>query len=588
MAEPPVAERGTPVTGGRRNLLWRGAYLVLALTGLVMTFLFIRGTLDDSFITWRYGKSLVEAGVWNWNPAGPRVEAYTNPLYAVLSIIPALVGMSAELFFKLVSVAIVMGFVVVVRKARLPRAQEFVLLAIALASPVFYLQLYLGLETASFALLIAWLFGILHRRGKLGPLGFVVAAALAVSRPEGIVFAGGAIAWSLLIDWRDRGTWRGAVLVLGGWVVYWCLRWWYFGQFFPNTYYKKTTDNTPALQKFAELALAITPLVVPVLMGVAISVAWYRRTRATRTTSLADLLRDAVPLVLAVLSAFVVLGVYRPSNLVMDPGHRFYWQLLLPVALVTLTRPLTASREGADVQHRNLTLLGLALATVTALVWDLAHPTNATVVGAGIVAAAVVIGVSRRTHVAVLAAVVGLSTVIGFGQANDLLSHLAYRYRLEAAHQALGAAVAATRLSPGKIVVGDVGAFPFQVSQEVIDISGLATVEAAHNALDAGFLERNNVKLVVLIANSADPDDVRSVDSSGVAYDWVKAKGAAFVSGPGPVFAPRYHLNYWMSRDWADAGLLQKFEAAYEASLSNDDSDARVLRRHLTAFPLLG
>lgn len=78
-------------------------------------------------------------GVWNWNPSGPLVEAYTNPLYAVLSIIPPLVGMSAELFFKLVSIAIVIGFVVVVRKARLPRVQEFVLLAVAVASPVFYL-----------------------------------------------------------------------------------------------------------------------------------------------------------------------------------------------------------------------------------------------------------------------------------------------------------------------------------------------------------------------------------------------------------------------------------------------------------------
>ncbi|WIY05105.1 hypothetical protein QRX60_15145 [Amycolatopsis mongoliensis] len=498
--------------------------------------------------------------------------------------------MSAELFFKLVSIAIVAGYVVVVRKARLPRAQEFLLLALALASPVFFLQLYLGLETASFALLIAWLYGMLHRRGKLGPLGFVVAAALAVSRPEGIVFSGVAIAWALLIDRRDKATWRGAVFVLGGWVAYWCLRWWYFGQFFPNTYYKKTTDHIPALQKLADLSLAIAPLLVPVLMGIAICVAWYRRTAATRTSSLADLLRDAVPLLLSVVAAFVVLGVYRPSNLVMDPGHRFYWQLLFPVALVALSRPITRSaggNDGSDSQRRNLTLLGLALATVTALVWDLAQPTNAIVVGAGIVAAAVVVGVSRRTHVAVLAAAVGLATVVGFGQPRDLLSQLAYRYRLESAHQALGAAVAATKLPPGAIVVGDVGVFPYQVGNQVIDISGLGTVEAAHGTLDAGFLDRSNVKLVVLISSGPDPDEVRSIDLSGVAYDWVTAKGPSFVAGSGPVFASKYHLNYWMSKDWADAGLQQKFEAAYRASVPNEASDAVILRRHLADFPFL-
>ncbi|MEV7042694.1 hypothetical protein [Amycolatopsis sp. NPDC051061] len=79
------------------------------------------------------------------------------------------------------------------------------------------------------------------------------------------------------------------MFVLGGWVVYWCLRWWYFGHFFPNTYYKKTTDHVPALQKLADLSLAIAPLLVPVLMGIAICVAWYRRTAASRTSSLADL-----------------------------------------------------------------------------------------------------------------------------------------------------------------------------------------------------------------------------------------------------------------------------------------------------------
>lgn len=315
----------------------------------------------------------------------------------------------------------------------------------------------------------------------MGPLGFVVAAALALTRPEGILFAGVAITWALVIDRRDRGAWRGAVFVLSGWIVYWCPRWWYFGHFFPNTYYKKTNNTTPALEKPADLVLAITPLVMPVLMGLAICVAWYRRTSHIRTSNLADLLRDAVPLLLAVVSVFVVLGVYRPSHLVMDPGHRFYWQLLLPVALVALSRPLGRSAAGADgseTQRRNLTLLALALCTVTVLVWDLANPTNA-----------IVVGISRRTQAAVLAAAVGLGAVVGFGDSRDLLGLLAYRYRLEAAHEALGDAVASTKLPPGSIVVGDAGVFPYRVDNEVIDISGLGTVEAAHNTLDAAFLD---------------------------------------------------------------------------------------------------
>ena len=42
-------------------------------------------TLDDSFITWRYGENLVQHGTWNFNPSGPKVEAYSSFLYALIS-----------------------------------------------------------------------------------------------------------------------------------------------------------------------------------------------------------------------------------------------------------------------------------------------------------------------------------------------------------------------------------------------------------------------------------------------------------------------------------------------------------------------
>ncbi|PPK63095.1 hypothetical protein V5P93_005239 [Actinokineospora auranticolor] len=591
-----ATERVAPAAPEARgnDRAWRLAYLLLALAAVVLTFVFIRATLDDSFITWRYGRSLVEAGAWNWNPGGPLVEAYTNPLFAVLSIIPALLGVPVELFFKLVGIATVIGFALVVRKARLPRAQEFTLLAIALFSPVFYLQAFLGLETATFALFIAWLFGILYRRGNLGVLGFVVAALLAVSRPEGIAFAGAAIVWALVLNRRDRGTWVGAVLVLGGWFAYWCVRWAYFGQFFPNTYYKKSSSHVPFLQKALDLGIGLAPLLVPVLVGLAVCGAWYRRAAATRTaTTRTDLLRDAVPLLLAVLSTLVVLGVYRQSNLVMDPGNRFYWQLLLPVALVVLARPLTgptaagAVEDGAETQRRNLALLAVALGAVTVLVWNFSAVTSAIIVGCGLVFVAVAIGFSRRTHVALLAASVGLATVVGFGQSDDLLGLLSYRYRLEGAHQAIGQAIASTDLSDGKIVVGDAGVLPYSVKQEVIDISGLGTVEAARGTLDAAFLDRNNVKMVVLISKAPDPDSARAVDASPIAHDWVKSKGSEFVFGRGPMFAPNYYMNYWIARDWADAGLLTKLDAVYEASLRDDAPDAQILRKHLFDFPFL-
>lgn len=42
-----------------------------------------------------------------------------------------------------------------------------------------------------------------------------------------------------------------------------------------------------------------------------------------------------------------------------------------------------------------------------------------------------------------------------------------------------------------------------------------------------------------------------------------------------------------MSKDWADAGLLDKIEAVHQDSLRNDTSDAVVVRRRLADFPFL-
>ena len=79
------------LAGGRR-IIYSGIAALL-LVGGWLSFWLCRFTVDDAFISWRYGHSLSEVGEWNWNPVGsPRVEAYTNPLYTFVSIVPAALG----------------------------------------------------------------------------------------------------------------------------------------------------------------------------------------------------------------------------------------------------------------------------------------------------------------------------------------------------------------------------------------------------------------------------------------------------------------------------------------------------------------
>src|SRR3989339_418538 len=81
--------------------------ILLCLLGITLAAgaLFLGFTADDALITFRYGQSLIKHGVWNWNgDSTDLVEAYTNPIYAFLSIIPHACGLNVLLFFKLLGV----------------------------------------------------------------------------------------------------------------------------------------------------------------------------------------------------------------------------------------------------------------------------------------------------------------------------------------------------------------------------------------------------------------------------------------------------------------------------------------------------
>ncbi|WP_406635391.1 hypothetical protein [Amycolatopsis sp. WGS_07] len=578
----------TPAEGGasRGMGLWRLGYAMLGLVALVLAFLFFRVTIDDSFITWRYGENLVEHGVWGWNADGPPVEGYSNPLYAFLSIIPALLGMSAELFFKIVSVALAVGYVVVVRRAGLPRVQEFVLLAVALASPIFFLQLFMGLETASFALLIGWLYAIVYRRGGLGRTGFAVAAAVALSRPEGIVLAAVAIGWSLLID-RSRGNRRGAIAVLAGWAVYWGARWWYFGSFFPNPYYKKVAGDIPLPTKILDAMPVVGPILLPIVLGLAMGVALYRRSAKTSILERPDLLRDAVPVLLAVTSAAVVLGLYRQSMLVMDPGHRFYWQLLFPVVLVVLSRRIRLTGPRELDRSALLALIAVAVAAGTAVAWDPGNLTTDVWVGAGIVAIALYAGGVRKIAGAALLGAIGLAAVLGFGNSAETTNLLAYRYRIMA-HQEVGETIRATKLPDGAIAIGDSGVLPYEADRSTIDLGGLASRESSAGSLSPEWLRSRNLQLAVMLSGSDDAGSAWTGGASTSVLDYVRDPRNGFWSANGAVAGPGYYLNYWIGPQWQKTPLSDRLGTVFmRTKAQNDKPDAQVFLDNLWNFSFL-
>ena len=271
--------------------------------------IFSRYTVDDSFITWRYGYNLVEHGIWNYNPTlFDPTQAYTNPIYALLSIVPAFFGINVVLFFKLLSLLLGVTFIyLVVRK----RPDTEIWLGLFFAVPATMIHLFAGLETFVFVtLMFAVMVFVMERRVNLALL---VTALLFVTRPESWLLLGlvplflalesGRINWK--IGFKTFGVLAG---VLG---TYFLITYSLFGQILPNTFFVKSGKDL--------ILWRLWPLlwVLAILIPIAVLGYW-------RIVSFA--LCFALP----------VIWDYCTSTLAMDYASRYAYHLYAPFALLVI------------------------------------------------------------------------------------------------------------------------------------------------------------------------------------------------------------------------------------------------------------
>ncbi|SDK51229.1 hypothetical protein [Streptomyces indicus] len=588
---PPAPSRAPgaplPPAPSRHRL----AAAVLTAGALVLAFAFVRFTVDDAFISWRYGRMLAEHGVWNWNPPGSAlVEAYTNPLYTALSAVPALLGVPTEAFFKVVGAGLAVGHVLVVRRLALPYRRKVLLWAVVLLNPVSWVHAFSGLETASFALLVALLFGWVYRRGSLHRWGHVVALAVALSRPEGMAYALVAEVWALAVS-RRRADLRGALAVGGALGCYWLARWWYFGKFFPNTFYEKSTGKDNWIDALAGLPVPVL-LAGAVLVGTVVvgGVLVLRRVlradsggRASAGSN--DRLRSATPLVLAALSAALFLGLYQASQLAVTFCGRFPWQVLFPVALVVLARPagersvrwpaaavlLAAAAEALSSGAVDASAL-LAVSVCAAAGWILCR---GGLPGRG----------GRGPAVLLLGGALAVS--VSVTGPRELGFALTERHRLAHAHGALARAVEADPSLNGPLAMGDAGLAPYCMSADrpVFDLLGLANPAVGTGTVPGQFAA-GRLSALVTQAQPGDPEGLRYVNGAARPVHRA-ALDAGFERLGSVAYTGSRRLElYAPPGRGARAGEALAL-AARAAAREQGLSDVALFRRHLVDFPFL-
>ncbi len=226
--------------------------------------------LDDSFITFRYARSLVEGHGLVFNP-GERVEGYTNLLFVLLSA--AFIGLGIDPLLATTIVTAIAGLAALVFTARLcveltrpsgaattsgedRRAiRTWALLAVGLllTTEAFAYWSVVSMETMLFtALLAAGLF-LLIRTSRSGRGRLVLSipfALLVLTRPDGAAVALIAFTLAAVMESRRRGGWShlgslapAAAITVASIAALLAWRLAYYGRLVPNTFNAKVTGG---------------------------------------------------------------------------------------------------------------------------------------------------------------------------------------------------------------------------------------------------------------------------------------------------------------------------------------------------------
>ncbi len=210
---------------------------------------------DDAFISFRYSRNLADGIGPVWQP-GSHVEGYTNFGWVLIIAATTKLGVNPVdasrilgLMASLMTIALVPVAAAQLRPIR--SGGWWVITggtcAALLVNTAFSLWAFAGLETPLFTcLVLAALTAHWYEERsevKRPALSAFILLLAALTRPDGVVVWAVIAAWKVVAALR-RDLWPAGLL---GWaacflvpfLVYWCWRWSYYGDFFPNTYYLK-------------------------------------------------------------------------------------------------------------------------------------------------------------------------------------------------------------------------------------------------------------------------------------------------------------------------------------------------------------
>ena len=330
IASPTMVEQGQfPRT------LW--ILPLLLMTSLL--FLFPQWTVDDAFISYRYGRNFLATGDWVWNVGESRVEGFTGYFLPMLAALFIKMGVGLESAFRWMGVlATLLSLVMlgeIVRALKINAWIGFVMLMVFCLQPWVYVHAGSGLETAVFMASVCLHLRVLAGIRSGSPtwwqgMAWVLTAMLAAwIRPEGLLLAMASLLAGVWISKGSRKAWlvSGAVfLLIAGVAQAWRIE--YFGSLWPQSVLAKeyagwfNPDSIKEMIRFFSLHLAIPGALVLALGWVEVDGSGTSNQPFMQT-------RRKILLVLAGAYSVPSILVYGHSHLFMNYAGRFFVPMMV-------------------------------------------------------------------------------------------------------------------------------------------------------------------------------------------------------------------------------------------------------------------
>ncbi len=436
-----------------------------------------RFTADDAFITWRFGKNLVETGIWNYNPSTlDLTQAYTNPIYAILSITPPLLQIDVVLFFKIVSSVTLISFIIWFLRIS---KNSVIMLLLLLSLPATMIHVYGGLETFLFVFLLSILLVALDK--KQNKIALISTLMLFLTRPE---------SWTLVVliplfisvefpenelSINSQAFFefiKGIKINLKKFIklflllgiplaFYFLFHYVYFGNALPNTFYAKS-GAVFSPKEFVKFLFFISPLflLIPInkIKGFIFSLLFF------------------IPISFS----------YSKSYLMMDYAARFAFHLFIPIYCY-LT--YVASSNDKNIFEAKIDTKILIKSTVNKVI--------KTILVAYMMFFALTSGIRA----------IGLFTYYprlldAHGELGKLLATISNKYKIDS------------------FLIGDAGIAAYHSKLNVLDNAGLGSAKVIHGGVTPELIDSYKVDLVAFYAT---PESIQwSLFSQHFVHEWTK------------------------------------------------------------------